>query len=101
VLSLIRIHPVLDRPDVPRYFVESVVYHEMLHHHLGGVPDRAGRTVYHTRAFREAEARFPGYGEALAWEKENLPRLLRASHALDRARRAARAVARGKGSRRT
>src|SRR5512139_2348600 len=52
VLGLIRIHPVLDRPDVPRYFVESVVHHEMLHHHMGGVPDRAGRTVYHSRAFR-------------------------------------------------
>jgi len=90
VLALIRIHPVLDRPDVPRYFVESVVYHEMLHHHLGGVPDRAGRTVYHTRVFREAEARFPRHREALAWEKENLSRLLRASQALDRARRAAR-----------
>lgn len=94
VLALIRIHPVLDRPDVPRYFLESVVYHEMLHHRMGGVPDRAGRTVYHTRAFREAEARFPRYREALAWEKENLPHLLRASHALDRERRAARAAAR-------
>jgi len=90
VLALIRIHPVLDRPDVPRYFVESVVYHEMLHHHLGGVPDRAGRTVYHTRAFREAEARFPRHQDALAWEKDNLPRLLTASQALDRARRAAK-----------
>jgi hypothetical protein len=94
VLALIRIHPVLDRPGVPRYFLESVVHHEMLHHHMGGVPDRAGRTVYHTRAFREAEARFPRHGEARAWEKENLPDLLRASHALDRERRAARAAAR-------
>jgi hypothetical protein len=94
VLGLIRIHPVLDRPDVPRFFLESVVHHEMLHHQMGGVPDRAGRTVYHTRAFREAEARFPRHHEALAWEKENLPELLRASHALDRERRAARAAAR-------
>ena len=94
VLALIRIHPVLDRPDVPLYFLESVVHHEMLHHHMGGVPDRAGRTVYHSRAFREAEARFPRHREALAWEKENLPELLRASHALDRERRAARAAAR-------
>jgi hypothetical protein len=97
VLALIRIHPVLDRPWVPRYFLESVVHHEMLHHHLGGVPDRAGRTVYHTRAFREAEARFPRHREALAWEKENLPELLRASQALDRERRAARAAARAAG----
>ena len=94
VLGLIRIHPVLDRPGVPRFFLESVVHHEMLHHHMGGVPDRAGRTVYHTRAFREAEARFPFHREALAWEKDNLPELLRASRALDRARRAARAAAR-------
>ena len=99
VLTLIRIHPVLDRPSVPRFFLESVVHHEMLHHHMGGVPDRAGRTVYHTRAFREAEARFPKHREALAWEKENLAELLRASHALDRERRAARAAAARESSR--
>jgi hypothetical protein len=99
VLALIRIHPVLDRPGVPRFFLESVVHHEMLHHQMGGVPDRAGRTVYHTRAFREAEARFPRHHEALAWEKENLPELLRASHALDRERRAARAAARAAAAR--
>ena len=93
VLALIRIHPVLDWADVPLYFLESVVYHEMLHHHMGGVPDRAGRTVYHTRSFREAEARFPRHQEALAWEKANLPKLLRASQALDRARKAARTSA--------
>ena len=45
MLALIRIHPVLDRREVPSYFLESVVYHEMLHHHLGGVSDGAGRTV--------------------------------------------------------
>ena len=28
---LIRIHPTLDRPDVPRYYVAWIVYHEMLH----------------------------------------------------------------------
>jgi hypothetical protein len=89
VLGLIRIHPVLDRPEVPRYFLESVVYHEMLHHHMGGVPDRAGRTVYHTRAFRAAEARYPHHREALSWEKRNLRYLLSASQALDRKRRKA------------
>jgi hypothetical protein len=88
VLGLIRIHPVLDRREVPLYFLESVVYHEMLHHHLGGVPDAAGRTVYHSRAFRQAEARYPFHREALAWEKENLPLLLRASQSLDRERKA-------------
>jgi hypothetical protein len=94
VLALIRIHPVLDRRDVPMYFLESVVYHEMLHHHMGGIPDRAGRTVYHSRAFREAEVQYPLHRQALAWEKENLPRLLRASHALDRKRKAQAAALR-------
>jgi len=88
VLALIRIHPVLDRRDVPLYFLESVVYHEMLHHHLGGVPDGAGRTVYHSRAFRQAEVLYPWHRQALAWEKVNLPHLLRASQELDRQRRA-------------
>jgi hypothetical protein len=92
VLALIRIHPVLDRRDVPLYFLESVVYHEMLHHHLGGVPDGAGRTVYHSRRFREAEARYPWHGQALEWEKLNLPHLLRASRELDRRRKAERAA---------
>jgi hypothetical protein len=88
VLGLIRVHPVLDMRDVPLYFIESVVYHEMLHHHMGGTPDRAGRTVYHSRAFREAEARYPLHRTALAWEKANLPHLLRASQELDRQRKA-------------
>lgn len=94
VLALIRIHPVLDRRDVPLYFLESVVYHEMLHHHLGGVPDGAGRTVYHSRTFRDAEARYPWHGQALEWEKQNLPHLLRASRGLDRRRKAERAALR-------
>ncbi len=91
VLRLIRIHPVLDREQVPLFFLESVVHHEMLHHLMGGVPDRAGRTVYHTRAFRAAERRFPGHEQALAWEKQNLAYLVRASQALEQQRRAAAA----------
>ena len=96
VLRLIRIHPVLDRPEVPLYFLESVVYHEMLHHHMGGVPDRAGRTVYHTRAFRAAERRYPWHAHALAWENQNLPYLLRACQELQRQRRLAAAQARAR-----
>ena len=92
VLALIRIHPVLDRPEVPAFFLESVVYHEMLHHHLGGVADSAGRTVYHSRTFREAERRFPRHGQALAWEKQNLPFLLQASQQLDRERKVGRTL---------
>jgi len=73
----IRIHPALDDPRVPAYFVEFVVFHEMLHQ-LFPSPPGAGRRLHHPRAFRERERTFPQYAAALAWEKDNLSWLLRA-----------------------
>lgn len=73
--ELIRIHPVLDADDVPRYFVAWVVYHEMLHE-IHDMPVVDGRRVYHTRAFRQAEAKFEQYPEAVLWERTNLHKLL-------------------------
>ena len=56
----------LDEPKVPRFAVEYVLYHEMLHaKHL---PRRhAGRTVYHSRQFRDDEVKFERYDEAVKW----------------------------------
>ncbi|MFZ0961957.1 MAG: SprT-like domain-containing protein [Terriglobia bacterium] len=50
----------LDSPSVPRYLVEYVVYHEMLHIRFP-VERRGQRRVVHSREFREAEKRFPKY----------------------------------------
>ena len=72
----IRIHPALDRPDVPTYFVEFIVFHEMLHQ-LFPSHGHEGRRVHHPRAFRDREKAFPRYAEALGWEKQNLRVLLR------------------------
>jgi hypothetical protein len=72
----IRIHPSLDRADVPRYFVEFIVFHEMLHQ-LFPSSNGPGRKVHHPKAFRARERAFPLYGAALRWEKENLSVLLR------------------------
>ncbi len=74
VERLIRIHPVLDRPWVPRYFVEYVLFHEMLHHTLA----RSQSRRLHTPEFREREARFAAYEQAVRWERAHLARLLRA-----------------------
>lgn len=53
----------LDEVDVPDWFVEFVLYHEMLHiKHPARVVK--GRRYYHTRAFRVEERRFPYYEEA-------------------------------------
>lgn len=73
---LIRIHPVLDQSWVPDFFVEAVVFHEMLHHDMPAVVQN-GRRHYHTRAFRKRERSFEYHAAAQQWEKENLWRLLR------------------------
>ncbi len=73
---LIRIHPALDQPWVPSFFVEAVVFHEMLHHDMPAVVQN-GRRHYHTRAFRTRERSFEYHSAAQQWQKENLWRLLR------------------------
>lgn len=72
----IRIHPALDRPEVPRYFVEFIVFHEMLHQLFPSAND-VGRRIHHPRAFRDREKAFPHYDAAIAWEKQNLRVLLK------------------------
>jgi hypothetical protein len=74
---LIRIHPALDRAYVPRYFLEYLVFHEVLHHVLP-TPVVAGRTMHHTPEFRDREKTFRHFERALEWERKNLGRLLRA-----------------------
>jgi hypothetical protein len=71
----IRIHPALDHPEVPRFFVEFIVFHEMLHQ-LFPSSNGPGRRVHHPRAFRDRERAFPLYEAAIAWERENLRALL-------------------------
>lgn len=74
---LIRVHPVLDKPWVPRYFVSYVVYHELLHHVMP--PTRAGgRSFMHPPEFLRREREFRHYERAIAWEGAHVSRLLRA-----------------------
>jgi len=75
--KVIRIHPALDDARVPRYFVEMVVFHEMLHQIHPPAVDAVGRRIVHGPEFRAAERRFPGYLRARAWEKAHLHLLLR------------------------
>lgn len=73
---LIRIHPVLDQPWVPAFFVEAVVFHEMLHHDMPAILHN-GRRHYHTKAFRSRERSFEYHCAAEQWQERNLWRLLR------------------------
>jgi hypothetical protein len=74
---LIRLNPLLDRPCVARYFVESIVYHEMLHAALGVRTEPDGRRSAHTREFQRRERLFRHWRRAREWELKNLHRFLR------------------------
>jgi hypothetical protein len=66
VYQSITISKTLDSEEVPEWFVEYILYHEMLHIKH---PARLikGRRYYHTTAFRQDERRFPYYQEAQQW----------------------------------
>ncbi len=75
---LIRVHPVLDKPWVPRYFVSYIVYHEMLHHVIPS-SQGSGRRMLHPPLFQERERLFRDFERSLAWERAHIGRLLRAA----------------------
>jgi len=63
---LIRVHRVLDDPEVPRYVVEAVVYHEMLHADMP--PEiRDGKRLFHTPEFRRRERQYRNLTRAERW----------------------------------
>lgn len=66
--NLIRINPILDDSDVPDYFIEYIVYHEMLHAVYPPIAIGKRRWVHHKK-FIEMEQTFPMYPQAKAWEK--------------------------------
>ena len=74
---VIRINPALDQPFVPLWFLQYILYHEMLH---SVVPDEempGGRRRVHTEEFNRRERAFRGYHRARRWEEENLAKFLR------------------------
>ena len=63
----VRIHPSLNAPNVPAFFIQSIIYHEYLHHVLG---------ASHNRRFHKAERQFRYYRESQEWLRRNLWALL-------------------------
>lgn len=74
--KLIRIHRSLDRDDIPLFFMQYIIYHEMVHSVVPREYSRSGRTIFHGKKFKECEKRFPLYESAIAWEKANIYVLL-------------------------
>lgn len=69
--DLIRINPILDRSNIPFYFIEYIVYHEMLHAELG-INETNGRRIIHSDIFKQREKLYHHYHKAITWEKEHL-----------------------------
>ncbi len=77
--GIARLHPVLDQPAVPSWFVRYVLFHELLH---AALPPRRGngsRWIHHSAAFRGRERAYGDYSAALAWEDEHMTELIRSA----------------------
>ena len=61
----------LDRQNVPRMIVELVLYHELLHKHLG-VQFVNGKFRAHTPDFRRSEQKYQHYQAAIKWIENNI-----------------------------
>ena len=62
----ITISKTLDSREVPEWFVEYIMFHEILHiKHPARIIN--GRRYYHTPAFRAEEKSYPRYDQAQAW----------------------------------
>jgi len=67
VTTEIRIHPLLNAPNIPAFFIQSIIHHEYLHHLLG--PN-------HNRRFHSQERKFRYFRESQEWIRRNLFLLL-------------------------
>ncbi|MBI2078806.1 MAG: M48 family peptidase [Euryarchaeota archaeon] len=68
---------VLDSARVPEFVVESILYHEMLHHKIGPQYGTTGRRILHSREFRRQERLFAHYDEAQRFLKAVASRKVR------------------------
>jgi len=65
-LNLLAANRVMDSERVPRYVLEFVVFHELLHHVNAG-DGRGIRRVHHDAEFRNQERTFSHYHDAERW----------------------------------
>jgi hypothetical protein len=67
ITTEIRIHPLLEAAEIPAFFIQSVIYHEYLHHVLG---------ASHNRRFHKEERKFRYFRESKEWVRRHLGLLL-------------------------
>lgn len=62
--SIVKVHRMLDHPEVPEYCVAFILYHEMLHHVLPPLKHKQGKRHIHHPAFVLREKQFREYALA-------------------------------------
>ncbi len=70
------ISKLLDNPDIPKFVVEGIMYHEMLHI-VHDVTHYNGRHVIHSKKFKADEQKFKHHQKLQSWLKKDLPRLIK------------------------
>ena len=79
---VVRVHPVLDQPLVPEWFVRFILFHELLHAELDapGLARAPGsRRRHHGPEFRRRERAHPDCARALEWERRHVRALIRSA----------------------
>jgi len=72
----VRVHPLLDSPRVPGFYLDYIIHHELCHIAIPPEKGPSGRMIIHGPKFRAMEANYENRAEALAWQKANLRDLL-------------------------
>lgn len=75
VTGQITINRRLDSPNVPGYFVQYVLFHEMLHEVLGIETSPDGRRSIHSPLFKMMEQTYPDFERARGFEQDLVNRL--------------------------
>jgi hypothetical protein len=79
-LKLIKINRLLDSPSFPDYFLEYVIYHEMLHHVCPSYIDERGIHRIHSKEFKQQEVLFRHYSLAQRFIRERQEHLFAKCH---------------------
>ena len=70
-LKLIKINRILDQDFFPSFFVDYVVFHEMLHSVCPVTMGNKGKREIHSQDFKLNEKKFKFFDEATRWMKQN------------------------------
>lgn len=78
-LKLIKINHYLDTEKTPHFFMDYLIYHEMLHEKSPPYMDQSGRCRIHTKEFKALEKNHPFIRESKQWEKTFLKEFWRSN----------------------